>query len=174
MEGIPLFQWKESLYFNGKNPSTSIERIPLFQWKEVMIIILIMTIIIIMNIIERTLNIPLFQWKASLYFNGKHPSISMEGIPLFQWKGSLYFNGKNPSISIERNDNDNQLVGHGEGTSILKGVRMQSILGSHFQTKFSPVFPYRKKVVVGRIKFFHTKMPIFWLFFVINFVCLLM
>ena len=29
-------------------------------------------------------------------------------------------------------------------------------------------------LVVGRIKFFHTKMPIFWLFFVINFVCLLM
>jgi hypothetical protein len=31
----------------------------------------------------------------------------MEGIPLFQWKESLYFNGKDPSISMERNDNDN-------------------------------------------------------------------
>ena len=36
---------------------------------------------------------------------------------------------------------------HGEGTSILKGVWRQSILGSLFQTKFSPVFHTEKKLL---------------------------
>ena len=39
------------------------------------------------------------------------------------------------------------LLLHGEVTSILKGVRMQSILGSLFQTKFSPVFHTEKKLL---------------------------
>jgi hypothetical protein len=102
MEGIPLFQWEEFFYFNGKkpsismvrnninynhhhdnednrkstkHPSISMERIPLFKNTEHPSIIIIILVIIIIMIIERTLTIPLFQWKESVYFNGKNPSI---------------------------------------------------------------------------------------------------
>ena len=53
-------------------------------------------------------------------------------------------------------------------TSILKGVRMQSILDPPFSDQIFPYVPYwygtcgtEKKLVVGRIKFFHTKYAYF-------------
>ena len=70
--------------------------------------------------------IPLFQWKESLYFNGKNPSTSMERIPLLQWKEFPYFNGKDPSISMERND-DNDHHHH-----------LMKIIDMHFPCSYAP------------------------------------